>query len=90
MYLLHRKKYGIYANISLFHSYSEVTVATRTQSVSRSDGHCSHPDPVRIQSRWWRQLYSPECQQKPCQLDELQKEIPSEGLIIYKAIGTKP
>ncbi len=29
MYLLHRKKIDIYANISLFLSYSEVTVATR-------------------------------------------------------------
>jgi len=38
MYLLHRKKYGIYDNIGLFHSYSDVTAATRIQSVSRSDG----------------------------------------------------
>ncbi len=30
MYLLHCKKIGIYANISLFLSYSEVTVATRS------------------------------------------------------------
>ncbi len=30
MYLLHRKKNDIYANISLFISYSEVTVATWT------------------------------------------------------------
>ncbi len=30
MYLLHRKKNGIYANISLFLSYSEVTVATQS------------------------------------------------------------
>ncbi len=30
MYLLHRKKIDIYANISLFISYSEVTVATRS------------------------------------------------------------
>ncbi len=30
MYLLHRKKIDIYANISLFLSYSEVTVATRS------------------------------------------------------------
>ncbi len=28
MYLLHRKKIDIYTNISLFFSYSEVTVAT--------------------------------------------------------------
>ncbi len=30
MYLLHRKKIDIYANISPFPSYSEVTVATRS------------------------------------------------------------
>ncbi len=30
MYLLHRKKIDIYANINLFLSYSEVTVATRS------------------------------------------------------------
>ncbi len=30
MYLLHRKKNGIYTNISLFLSYSEVTVVTRS------------------------------------------------------------
>ncbi len=30
MYLLHRKKIDIYANISLFLSYSEATVATRS------------------------------------------------------------
>ncbi len=30
MYLLHREKIDIYVNISLFLSYSEVTVATRS------------------------------------------------------------
>ncbi len=30
MYLLHHKKIDIYANISLFLSYTEVTVATRS------------------------------------------------------------
>ncbi len=30
MYLLHLKKNGIYANISLFFSYTEITVATRS------------------------------------------------------------
>ncbi len=30
MYLLHRKKIDIYANISIFLSYSEVTVAPRS------------------------------------------------------------
>ncbi len=38
MHLLHQKKDGIYANISLFHSYSKVTVATQIQFVSRSNG----------------------------------------------------
>ncbi len=56
MYLLHRKKIDIYANIS--------------QSVSRSDGGSALRD----------DLYSPECQ--PCQLDEPQRQIPSEDLII--------
>ncbi len=32
MYLLHRKKIDIYTNISLFLSYSEVTVATRSDT----------------------------------------------------------
>ncbi len=30
MFLLHRKKIDIYANISLFLSYSEVTIAARS------------------------------------------------------------
>ncbi len=73
MYLLHRKKNGIYANISLFLSYSEVTVATRSspytaqmvtavtqiQSVSRSDGGSVPRD----------DLYSPERQRRPGHLD---------------------
>ncbi len=77
---LHRKKIDIYANISLFLYYSEVTVATisspypaqmvtavtRIRSVSRSDGHCSHPDPVRIQIRW--SLQSPRSGPYPDQM----------------------
>ncbi len=43
---------GIYANISLFHSYSEVNVATQIQSVSSLDGGSAHRD----------DLDSPECQ----------------------------
>ncbi len=83
MYLLHCKKNGIYANISLFLSYSEVTVATRSslypdqmvtaatriQSVSRSDDGSAPRD----------DLYSPERQRRPGQLDEPQRLIPSEG-----------
>ncbi len=35
MYLLHRKKIDIYANISLFVSYSEVTAFTDGQMVDQ-------------------------------------------------------
>ncbi len=59
---------GIYANISLFLSYSEVTVATQIQTVSRSDGGSAPRD----------DLYSPERQRRPGQLDEPQRLIPSE------------
>ncbi len=80
MYLLHWWKNGIYVNISLFLSYSDVTIGTQTQTVSRSDGHRSHPDPVHIQIRSAPRddLYSPESQQRPGQLDEPQRLIPSE------------
>ncbi len=63
-----------YANIRLFHSYTEVTVATgsrqypdqmftavsRIQSVSSPDGGSAPRD----------DLDSPECQQRPQKLDE--------------------
>ncbi len=62
MYLLHRKKIDIYANISLFLSYSEVT------AVTRSDGGSAPRD----------DLYSPERQRRPGHLDEPQRQIPSE------------
>ncbi len=50
MYLLHHKKIDIYANISLFISYSEVTVATRSSpypaqmitAVNRSSPYQDH------------------------------------------------
>ncbi len=85
MYLLHRKQNGIYANISLFLSYSEITVATRSspypdqmvtavtriQSVSRSTGGSAPRD----------DLYSPEHQRRPGHLDEPQRQIPSEYLV---------
>ncbi len=60
MYLLHRKKIDIYANISLFVSYSEVTAFTR------SDGGSAPRD----------DLYSPERQWRPGHLDEPQRQIP--------------
>ncbi len=49
MYLLHRKKIDIYANISLFLSYSEVTVATWSgpypaQMVTAVTRSSSYPD----------------------------------------------
>ncbi len=85
MYLLHRKKNGIYANISLFLSYSKITVATRSspypdkmvtavtriESVSRSDGGSAPRD----------DRYSPEHQRRPGHLDEPKRQIPSEDLI---------
>ncbi len=48
MHLLHRKKIDIYANISLFLSYSEVTVATRScpypaQMVTAATRSCPYP-----------------------------------------------
>ncbi len=62
---------GIYANISLFRSYSKVTAVTRIQSVSSPDGGSSPRD----------ELYSPESQRRPGQVDKPQRQIPSEDLI---------
>ncbi len=70
---------GIYANISLFLSYSEVNVATKIQSISRSDGGSEPTD----------DLYSSECQRRPCQLDELQRQIPSEDPVNHRDKITK-
>ncbi|KAL0198775.1 hypothetical protein M9458_007315, partial [Cirrhinus mrigala] len=80
MYLLHCKKNSIYANISLLLSYPKVTIATQIQSVSRSDGGSTPRD----------DLYSPECQRRPRQLDELQRRIPSKDLVTSTAISTRP
>ncbi len=83
MYLLHHKKIDTYANISLFLSYFEVTVATRSgpypaqmitavnRSVSRSDGGTAPRD----------DLYSSERQRRPGHLDEPQRQMPSEDLV---------
>ncbi|KAL0148552.1 hypothetical protein M9458_056099, partial [Cirrhinus mrigala] len=79
MYSVHRQKNGIYANISLFLSYSEVTLTTRSspypdqmvtavpriQSEPSTDGGSAPRD----------DLYSPECQRSPHQLDEPQRRI---------------
>ncbi len=70
---------GIYTNISLFHSYSEVTVATQIQSVSRSDGGSAPRD----------NLNSPEFQQRPHQIDELQRQILSEDLFGHRDKTTR-
>ncbi|KAL0151311.1 hypothetical protein M9458_053502, partial [Cirrhinus mrigala] len=80
MYSVHCQKNGIYVNISLFLSYSEVTLTTRSspqpdqmvtavpriQSVPSPDGGSAPTD----------DLYSPECQWRPHQLDEPQRRIP--------------
>ncbi len=49
MFLLHRKKIDIYTNISLFLSYSEVTIATRSgpypaQMITAVSRSSSYPD----------------------------------------------
>ncbi len=67
MYFLYCKKNGIYTNISLFHCCSKVTGATQIQSVSKPDGGSAPRD----------DLYSPERQRRPEQLDEPQRLIPS-------------
>ncbi len=64
MYLLHRKKNGIYVNICLFLSYSV------SQSVSGSDGGSAPGDDI----------CSPDRQRRPGHLDEHQEHIPSEDL----------
>ncbi len=56
-----------------------MNVATRIQSVSRSDGGSAPRD----------DLYSPECQRRPCQLDELQRQIPSEDLVGHRDKTTR-
>ncbi len=85
MYLLHRNKIDIYANISPFLSYSEVTVATRSspypdqmitavtniQSVSKSDGGSSPRDDLCCSARQWSLGH----------IDEPQRQISSEDLV---------
>ncbi|KAI2663454.1 Transposon Tf2-11 polyprotein [Labeo rohita] len=79
MYSVHRQKNGIYANISLFLSYSEVTLTTRSspypdQMVTAVPRIQSEPSPDGG-SAPRDDLYSPECQQSPHQLDEPQRRI---------------
>ncbi len=82
MYLLRRKMIDIYANISLFISYSEVTDPVLIQP----RWSLQSPDPVRIQIRWSRSAprgnlyssYSPERQRDLGHVNEPQREIPSE------------
>ncbi len=81
MFLLHRKKIDIYANISLFLSYSEVTICS-------SDGHCSHQiqsvsrsDDGSASRDNLYSSYSPERQRSLEHVDEPQRQIPSEDPI---------
>ncbi|KAL0177458.1 hypothetical protein M9458_026352, partial [Cirrhinus mrigala] len=79
MYSVHRQKNGIYANISLFLAYSEVTLTTRSspypdQMVTAVPRIQSEPSPD-CGSAPRDDLYSPECQQSPHQLDEPQRRI---------------
>ncbi|KAI2646737.1 putative RNA-directed DNA polymerase from transposon BS [Labeo rohita] len=83
--LLHRQKNGIYANISLFLSYSEVTSTTRSspypdQMVTAVPRIQSEPSP-HGGSAPRDDLYRPECQRSPHQLDEPQRRIHSEDHI---------
>ncbi|KAL0176649.1 hypothetical protein M9458_028979, partial [Cirrhinus mrigala] len=79
MYSVHRQKNGIYANISLFLSYSEVTLTTRSspypdQMVTAVPRIQSEPSPDGG-SAPRDDLYSRECQRSPHQLDEPQRRI---------------
>ncbi len=74
MYLLHRKKIGIYANISLFLSYSGGHRSHPIRYLSSPDGHCSHQNKAVSRSDDGSaprdDLYSSERQQRPGHLDE--------------------
>ncbi len=61
MYLLHRKKIDIYANISLFLSYSEVTAFTRSDggSAPRDDLYYS-PERQRTRTPRWAPETDPQ------------------------------
>lgn len=48
----HPQAFIQYSGSKIEDSYSEVTIAIWIQSVSRSHGHRSLPDPVHIQTRW--------------------------------------
>ncbi|KAL0186966.1 hypothetical protein M9458_018636 [Cirrhinus mrigala] len=94
MYSVHRQKNGIYANISLFLSYSEVTLTTRSspypdQMVTAVPRIQSEPSPDGG-SAPRDDLYSPECQRSPHQLDEPQRRIHIKDHITQTAVGTRP
>ncbi len=55
-----------------------MNVATQIQSVCRSDGGSAPRD----------NLDSPECQWRPCQLDELQRQIPSKDFFGHRDKST--
>ncbi len=84
MYLLHRKKIDIYANISLFLSYSEVTVTTQygpypAQMVTAVTRSSPYPDQMMDQHLY--SPYSPESQRSLGHLDEPQRQISSEDSV---------
>ncbi|KAL0149361.1 hypothetical protein M9458_055399, partial [Cirrhinus mrigala] len=81
----HRKKNGIYANISPFLSYTEVTLTTRSspypdQMVTAVPRIQSVPSPDSG-SAPREDFESPECQWRPHRLDEPQRRIPSGDLV---------
>ncbi|KAL0199523.1 hypothetical protein M9458_008063, partial [Cirrhinus mrigala] len=94
MYSVHRQKNGIYANISLFLSYCEVTLTTRSspypdQMVTAVPRIQSEPSPDGG-SAPRDYLYSPECQRRPHRLYEPHGRFPREDLFTQTAVGTRP
>ncbi len=81
MYLLHCKKIDIYTNISLFLSYSKVTIATRSspypaQMITAVTRSSPYPDQMMDQHLY--SPYSPERQRSLGHLDEPQRQIPRD------------
>ncbi len=81
MYLLHRKKIDIYTNVSLFLSYSEVTAVTRSSP---------YPDQMVDQHLETTSTALNVSVLGPGNLDEPQRQIPSEDPVTKTAIGKRP
>ncbi len=93
MYLLHRKNIDIYANISTFLSYSEVTVATRSgtypaQMITAVNRSRPYPD-YMVDHHLETTSIAPNVSREG-HLDEQQRQIPSEDLVTKTAIGKRP